>query len=167
VSIPAPTPRWRQAASSAGFYLLAGPPVATLAVLLALSFGMLLDGEAAWAAAIMLAGAPLFLLFGYIFGAVPAAVIGFAVGWHRHRIRGWIHVLLAALAGALVAGLLFQAAYYGFGGSGRLPAGFAGTKELIRGIWIGGAPGFVAALFCAWRQLRNNQHLDAAATAPA
>ncbi len=140
--------------ASAGFYLLAGPLIGIAVVILAMLAGALLDGGADLG--ITLFVIPVFIFFGYIFGAVPAAITGLLVGWYRHRLLRWQHVLIAGLAGAAVSTTCLTAFFY-WAESPRRPGLEAGFFERMGGAWILAIPGFVAALLCAWWQLRGNR----------
>lgn len=144
---------WRQAAASAGFYALLGPLVGSLAIGVPL-YAFLLVEEPTAESVGMVIGLPVVVFYGYVLGLVPAALTGFVAGWFRHRIARPVHVLWVGVLGASITGLTLGTVFYR---GGDFAVSIAGALREATAVALMAGPGFGAALFCAWRQLRGNR----------
>lgn len=143
-----------RAVQGALFYTAVGPPIGLIVLLLFLivtEFVQDPGGQAAGDLGSLLLGAPILVAFSYILGVVPGFLTGFIAGLFLRRLASLWHVLLIGVVGACV------------GGGCALPFMLDRTTSTtdtgfwrsLSNLWLLAGPSFVAALFCAWRQLRG------------
>jgi peptidoglycan/LPS O-acetylase OafA/YrhL len=91
-------------------YPLLGPPIGATAFALymaALGVREVLAGGndtvAGWLLQYLVFGWPIFMVFGYVFGVLPALLTGAVAAWLRPRGRGWPQVATLAAVGAALS----------------------------------------------------------------